>query len=45
LPHRVVLSERGLKENQVEIQGRGDAAASKVAAADALRVLRERLRV
>ena len=45
VPHRVVLSERGLKESQVEIQWRGDAAASKVAAADALRVLRERLRV
>ena len=45
VPHRVVLSERGLKEGQVEIQGRGDTAASKVAAADALRVLRERFRV
>jgi prolyl-tRNA synthetase len=45
VPHRVVLSERGLKEGQVEIQGRRDAAASKAALSDALRVLRERLRV
>jgi prolyl-tRNA synthetase len=45
VPHRVVLSDRGLKEGQLEIQGRGEAAASKVAFADGLRVLRERLRV
>jgi prolyl-tRNA synthetase len=45
VPHRVVLSERGLKEDQVEIQGRRDTVADKVGAADVLRVLRERLRV
>jgi len=45
VPHRVVLSDRGLKEGQLEIQGRGEVAASKVAIADGLRVLRERLRV
>jgi prolyl-tRNA synthetase len=45
VPHRVVVSERGLKEGQLEIQGRREAAASKVAHADALRVLRERLHV
>jgi prolyl-tRNA synthetase len=45
VPQRVVVSERGLKEGQVEIQGRREAAASKVAHADALRVLRERLRI
>ncbi len=45
VPHRVVVSERGLKEGQLEIQGRRDSAASKVAHADALRVLRERLNV
>jgi prolyl-tRNA synthetase len=45
VPHRVVLSERGLKEGQVEIQGRREVAANKVATTDALRVLRERLRV
>jgi len=45
VPHRVVVSERGLKEGQIEIQGRRESAASKVSRADALRVLRERLHV
>jgi prolyl-tRNA synthetase len=45
IPHRVVVSERGLKEGQIEIQGRRETAASKVGHADALRVLRERLHV
>jgi prolyl-tRNA synthetase len=45
VPHRVVISERGLKEGMVEIQGRREPAAAKVAHADALRVLRERLGV
>ena len=45
IPHRVVVSDRGLKEGQLEIQGRREATASKVAVADALRVLRERLGV
>jgi len=45
VPHRVVLSERGLKEGQVEIQGRRDSTARKVALADALRTLRERLSI
>ena len=45
VPHRVVVSERGLKEGQIEIQGRRDAVASKVLLADALRTLRERLQV
>ena len=45
VPHRVVISERGLKEGQVEIQGRREAAASKAGLVDALGVLRERLRV
>jgi len=45
VPHRVVLSDRGLKEGQLEIQGRREATASKVASADGLRVLRERLHV
>jgi prolyl-tRNA synthetase len=34
VPHRVVLSDRGLKEGQVEYQGRRDEAATKVAAAE-----------
>jgi prolyl-tRNA synthetase len=45
VPHRVVVSERGLKEGQLEIQGRRDSAATKVAQADVLRALRERLHV
>jgi prolyl-tRNA synthetase len=34
VPHRVVISERGLKEGQLEYQGRRDAAASPVALVD-----------
>jgi len=45
VPHRVVLSERGLKEGQLEVQGRRESSASKVAVADAPGALRERLRV
>ncbi len=45
VPHRVVLSERGLKEGLVEVQGRRDTVADKIPAADVLRALRERLRV
>ena len=39
VPHRVVLSERGLKEGQAEYQGRRDAQATKVAVADLLATL------
>jgi len=34
VPHRVVLSDRGLKEGKVEYQGRRDAQATSVPAAD-----------
>jgi len=34
VPHRVVLSDRGLKEGQAEYQGRRDAEATKVAVAE-----------
>ena len=34
VPHRVVVSERGLKEGQVEYQGRRDAAATTLPRAD-----------
>ena len=34
VPHRVVVGDRGLKEGQVEYQGRRDAEASRVAVAD-----------
>lgn len=43
LPHRVVVSERGLKEGLVEYQGRRDAAAEKVPQADAVARILERL--
>ena len=44
VPHRVVISERGLKEGQLEYQHRRDAAATRVPAASVLDFLRERLR-
>jgi prolyl-tRNA synthetase len=43
VPHRVVLSDRGLKDGKVEYQGRRDAQATPVAAAEALAFLRQRL--
>ncbi len=35
VPHRVVISERGLKEGQLEYQGRRDAQAAEIALAEA----------
>jgi prolyl-tRNA synthetase len=43
VPHRVVISDRGLKEGQLEYQHRRDSAASKVPAAEVLDFLRGRL--
>ncbi|HSW20576.1 MAG TPA: proline--tRNA ligase [Ramlibacter sp.] len=43
VPHRVVISDRGLKEGQLEYQHRRDAAATKVDAAGVLDFLRSRL--
>lgn len=43
VPHRVVLSDRGLKEGQVEYQHRRDTAATKIGAADVLAHLKGRL--
>ena len=45
VPQRVVISDRGLKEGQLEYQHRRDAAATKVASAEVLAFLRERLKV
>jgi prolyl-tRNA synthetase len=45
IPHRVVVSDRGLKEGQLEVQGRRDAQATKVAVADIVACLRQRLGV
>jgi prolyl-tRNA synthetase len=44
VPHRIVLSERGLKEAQVEYQHRRDTVATKVALADILAHLEGRMR-
>ena len=40
VPHRVVISDRGLKEGQLETQGRRDAQATRVATAEALEFVR-----
>jgi prolyl-tRNA synthetase len=44
IPQRVVISDRGLKEGQVELQGRQDAEATKLPLADVAAQLRARLR-
>ena len=43
IPHRIVIGERGLKEGLLEYQHRRDAAATKVAIADAARHVQSRL--
>ncbi|MBA3772921.1 MAG: proline--tRNA ligase [Ramlibacter sp.] len=43
VPHRVVISDRGLKEGQLEYQHRRDAAATRVPAGDVLGFIKERL--
>jgi prolyl-tRNA synthetase len=43
VPHRVVISDRGLKEGQLEYQHRRDAAATRIAAADIAAFLKGRL--
>jgi prolyl-tRNA synthetase len=43
VPHRVVISDRGLKEGQLEYQHRRDAAATKVPAADVFAFVKGRL--
>ena len=43
VPQRVVISERGLKEGQVELQGRRDAQADRVPVTEVARRLHERL--
>ncbi|MGE0330733.1 MAG: proline--tRNA ligase [Ramlibacter sp.] len=45
VPHRVVISERGLKEGQLEYQHRRDAAATKVPAGELLSFVKGRLGV
>jgi prolyl-tRNA synthetase len=43
IPHRVVVSDRGLKEGMLEYQARTDAAGTKIAQADAIQFIRERV--
>ena len=43
VPHRVVLSDRGLKEGKVEYQGRRDAQASAIPAADVAAFVKAKL--
>jgi len=43
VPHRVVLSDRGLKEGQLEYQGRRDAAATKVPTTEVAAFVKARL--
>jgi prolyl-tRNA synthetase len=43
VPHRIVLSDRGLKAGELEYQGRRDAAATHVAATEALAFLKGKL--
>jgi prolyl-tRNA synthetase len=43
VPHRVVIGERGLKDGQLEYQGRRDAAATAVPLADATEFVKARL--
>ena len=45
VPHRVVVSDRGLKEGQLEYQHRRDTAATKVPAAEVVAFLRGRIAV
>ncbi|MFM2120193.1 MAG: hypothetical protein RL722_1661 [Pseudomonadota bacterium] len=45
VPHRVVISDRGLKEGQLEYQGRRDAAATPVAAIEIGAFLKGRLAI
>lgn len=45
VPHRVVISERGLQEGQLEYQGRRDSEASKVAFADIIAHIQRKLSV
>ena len=43
IPHRIVLGDRSLKENNVEYQGRKDEAAQVVALQDVLKLVQSRL--
>ena len=44
VPHRVVISDRGLKEGQIEYQGRTDAAGTRIAQSEAVKVILEKVK-
>ena len=44
IPHRVVVGERGLKEGQVEYQGRRDAQPQPIALAEAVAFVKSTMR-
>lgn len=45
VPHRIVISERGIKEGEFEYQGRRDTQATKIVIDNALNFIKERLSV
>ncbi len=44
VPHRVVVSDRGLKEGMLEYQGRTEASGTKIAQEEAVRFIEERVK-
>jgi prolyl-tRNA synthetase len=44
VPHRVVISDRGLKEGQLEYQGRSDAAGTRIAQSEAREAILEKIK-
>ncbi len=44
IPHRVVVSERGLKEGMLEYQGRAETAGTKIAQQEAIQFIQERVK-
>jgi len=44
VPHRVVVSERGLQEGMLEYQGRTDASGTKLAADEAAHIIEDRIK-
>jgi prolyl-tRNA synthetase len=45
VPHRVVISDRGLKEGMLEYQGRSETVGTKIAQQDAVQFIQERVKV
>ena len=44
VPHRVVISDRGLKEGMLEYQGRNEATGTKIAQQEAIQFIQERVK-